>query len=371
MSNTNTLVRGRGNWSNVIPSLSSTFALSAISLSGFDLYFSGQNSRYQSGLGDNAFRPFFTKVSKPISVFGNQITKVSAGTYHTLLLTDNELWVVGSGDEGQLGNGSVQETSWTKIPGSYKDIAAGINYSLALSSNGRLWVCGGNQFGQLGLGDETTRNTWTLVVSCVSITGTVSSRPFFDSVYQPTMFYSTYVLDGQGRLYVTGNNSQSELGTNNTSDNVLEFTPITPLLTNGVYDLFLTKVCAGPSFAVGLSANGYIVATGRNYFNQFGYGNVDYGPSNPDKIITDWGYLEGGFYTALSSIRAVDISCGFSYTWILSSNGRVLRAGTDTAGELVEGVYGVVRSEFTPLTGTPVSTWNKAIAGLGTTFLLS
>jgi alpha-tubulin suppressor-like RCC1 family protein len=369
MSNTNKLVRGRGNWSTVIPGINHSFALSAISLSGFDLYFTGINNEFQSGLGDDEFRPFFTKVDKPISDHNNEITKVSAGLYHTLALLDNELWVVGRGEEGQLGNGGFSEPLWIQVPGTYKDIAAGVNYSLALSSNGRLWVAGANDRGQLGLGDSDDRTTWTLVVSCLSITGSVSSRPFFSNIYQPTMYHSTYILDGQNRLYVAGQNSSFQLGNNTTSNDVLEYTPITPDLTFGVPDIFLTKVCAGVEYAMGLSADGTIVATGRSRYDQFGYGDV-FSIENPNKIVVDWGASFNG-NTALSSIRAVDISCGLSHTWILSANGRVLRAGTDLFGELAEGVSGVVYNKFTVLTGAPVNTWNKAIAGWGTTFLLS
>lgn len=359
---TNRLVQARGVFSEIItgnsPNLSAdgyVFALSSISPSGYDLYFSGYNTNYQSGLGDNYFRPTYTKVPKPVSV--NNFNKISTGNTHTLALLGDELWVVGEGLSGQLGFGNNNNlTTWTQVPGQYSDIAAGYGYSLALSTNGKLWVTGKNDHGQLGLNDTNSRNTWTLLTSYIASNGAVGTNPEFIKIYQPQLFNSSYALSADNRLLVTGLNDLGQLGTNTTNDDVLRFTPINPTLSNGSPSIFLSAYSVGLSYIVGLSAGGYIFGTGLIQDGQIGLGPL---PPGTD-FTSEWLPVD-------TAIRAVKIAAGATHTWILSSNNRVLRTGRDDAGQLAAWQTDIQYFNFTPLTGT----WSNVYAGLATSFLIS
>ena len=358
---TNRLVQARGVFSEIISingqfgSEAGVFALSGISPSGYDLYFSGSNSYYQSGLGDNQLRPTFTRVPKPAS--SSNFDKITSGSTHTLALLGTELWVVGDGLSGQLGFGNNNSvTTWTQVPGQYNDIAAGLGYSLALSTNGRLWVTGQNNHGQLGLNDTNPRNTWTLLTSYIAWNGAVATNPVFTKIYQPQLFSSTYALSTDNRLLVTGLNDVGQLGTNTTNDDVLRFTPINPGLSNGTPAIFLSSYAVGMNFIIGLSAKGYVFGTGFLQDGQLGLGTL---PPLAD-FTSEWLPID-------TSIRGIKVAAGATHSWLLSSNGKALRAGRDDAGQLAAGVYDVQYFNFTPLSGT----WSNVFAGLATSFLIS
>lgn len=99
-----------------------------------------------------------------------QIQQVVAGNSHTLVLTDaNTLWMCGNNQFGQLGFGdkvdrfSFTEVLWPTERGQIEQIIAGWAYTLVLTQNNQLWVCGENNKGQLGLGDKKHRSTFTMM----------------------------------------------------------------------------------------------------------------------------------------------------------------------------------------------------------------
>jgi alpha-tubulin suppressor-like RCC1 family protein len=94
------------------------------------------------------------------------IVAIAAGQNHTLALSSaGQLYAFGDNYSGRLGN-SVNDRAHAANPtptlvkmpggsGAIAQIAAGADYSLALTSSGRLYAFGGNNYGQLG---STTNN---------------------------------------------------------------------------------------------------------------------------------------------------------------------------------------------------------------------
>lgn len=88
------------------------------------------------------------------------ICKLACGPKFNLAVsTDGDLFTWGTGMMGQLGLGYQLEanvpTKITKLPTNdlkFKEVAAGKEHSLALSTTGDLYAWGGNDLGQLGLG---------------------------------------------------------------------------------------------------------------------------------------------------------------------------------------------------------------------------
>ena len=83
------------------------------------------------------------------------VTAVSAGNIHSLFLkNDGSLWAMGGNNNGQLGDGSFNNTNLPEqIVGSKVSmVAAGSWHSLFLKTDGSLWGMGFNRFGQLGDG---------------------------------------------------------------------------------------------------------------------------------------------------------------------------------------------------------------------------
>jgi alpha-tubulin suppressor-like RCC1 family protein len=376
---TNILLQNLGNWTDVIYSSLYTFALSASPSTGINsLYFSGSNAAYQSGLNDNYFRPVFTLVPKPTT--SNNYSKVSTGNNHTLALMGNELWAVGRGLSAQFGLTLTDPiTSWVKIPGNFIDIAAGVNYSLVLSSDNSLLVTGKNTVGQLGTDDYINRPSLTKITSVQDPKGLGFDilNPKFTKIYQPHLYNTSYALSGNpsnplSRLFIAGDNTFGQVGENLGFPSQEYWAPISSEWNNGIPDLYLSSYSVGYNFIIGLSSGGKMVGTGMTKWGNFGIGQTPFGSPLPE-YLNDWG-LSLNFFernSPLSGKRVVNVSCGYSHTWILSSTGAAkltaFRAGYDESGELASWVYNDRFWTFTPLSGT----WSNAIAGYGTSFLFS
>ncbi len=103
-----------------------------------------------------------SSVSKPLLVPGlSGARSIAAGAGHALALTmSGHVWAWGNNQSGQLGvepnSGGYRRSTPQQIAGlsSVKAIAAGTDYSLALTADGSVWAWGDNQYGQLG--DTTT-----------------------------------------------------------------------------------------------------------------------------------------------------------------------------------------------------------------------
>jgi len=102
---------------------------------------------------------------------GEMIRQVACGAQHTIVLTnEGRLYSTGKGDFGILGLGDSQDKpEFEEIeyfhqsvdsvlaptePAMIVKVAAGHNFSAALSQQGEVWVWGRNDYGQLGLGEE-------------------------------------------------------------------------------------------------------------------------------------------------------------------------------------------------------------------------
>ncbi|MGI8411580.1 MAG: RCC1 domain-containing protein [Solirubrobacteraceae bacterium] len=124
--------------------------------------------------GDNAFGELgdgtTTGAHVPVAVSagaipaGAQVTQIAAGFDHSLALSSTgQIYAWGYDDHGQLGINSVANTSTPARVAMYDipagetiiQVAAGDNYSLALSASGQLYSWGENDYGQLGDGDTT------------------------------------------------------------------------------------------------------------------------------------------------------------------------------------------------------------------------
>ena len=91
---------------------------------------------------------------------------IVCGNRHNIILTENnELYVCGYNDYGQLGLGdNKNRNTHTKLEhnfGIIKNIYCGGFHNIILNENNEIFVCGYNHYGQLGLGDCDNRNIYT------------------------------------------------------------------------------------------------------------------------------------------------------------------------------------------------------------------
>ena len=119
-----------------------------------NVYSVGHNGFGQLGLGHNTYQNELNKIPNipPIKT----ISFVGASCY--LIDFEENLWSFGYNESGQLGNGDITNINTPKIVNTLKDIqqisyGCTGNHFLAKNSQNQIFVTGANDCGQLGTGD--------------------------------------------------------------------------------------------------------------------------------------------------------------------------------------------------------------------------
>jgi alpha-tubulin suppressor-like RCC1 family protein len=119
----------------------------------------GNNDLGQLGDGSEVDR------NRPVRVQGlpgPASVRISAGAGHSVVrLRDGSLWAWGRNNNGQLGDGSTNDSprpvGVQQFPGQALAVDAGIDHTIALRTDGTVFAWGDNAFGQLGDGTVNDR----------------------------------------------------------------------------------------------------------------------------------------------------------------------------------------------------------------------
>lgn len=149
------------------------------------------------------------------------------------------------------------------------------------------------------------------------------------------------LLTESGKVYGCGNNSNYEaIGVDSKEAEIKEFT-----LVKGLEDIKIIQVACGIDFSMALSDDGKVYSWGSPQYGQLG-GGKDFEYIGPKKKV---------FYTSqsvsqvkydLENVKINQISCGFSHTFALDSNGDIWAWGA--AGYSRLGLNGVTKDQMTP-----------------------
>ena len=131
----------------------------------------GCSGLHPGGIKDKTSTDMFTIYESPSSFdnvdmnINNEVIHVISGSSseaHEGVLSDNAIYTRGSNVYGQLGLGdNVYRTDYEKIDFiNPKQISCGDNHTLVLNTNGELFVTGKNSEGQLGLSDSNDKNVF-------------------------------------------------------------------------------------------------------------------------------------------------------------------------------------------------------------------
>lgn len=135
--------------------------------------------------------------------------EVATGTEHTVAIDkQGNLWGWGYNRDGQLGLGDPKKTDIytytqpTRIDDgrTYIHVAAGRDYTLAISKDGNTYAFGANGSGQLGVGDKTNRYTPTLVLGGHKFVQLAAGE------------YNSLAIDTTGQVWAWGSGSAIGIG---------------------------------------------------------------------------------------------------------------------------------------------------------------
>jgi alpha-tubulin suppressor-like RCC1 family protein len=299
----------------------------------------GWNSSGQLGNatnnGSNAANP------TPTQVPGTGYTRVAAGTSHSLALrSDGTLWAWGSNRFGQLGNTLNVSTSKAnptpaQVAGTYTELAAGSNHSLALRADGSLWAWGYNEFGQLGT--ATNSGTIAATPTPTQVPGTYTRVGAGES--------HTLAVQADGTLWAWGSNKYGQLG-GLPNSGVATANP-TPAQVPGTY----AQVAAGGATSLGLRADGTLYAWGANEQGQLGTA-TNSNPAAPTTTPTATG----------TALPTRSITMGGSFGLAVRADGTLWGWGSNASGQLGQSP-GALAQSLSPVQIGTDNDWVMVAAG--------
>jgi alpha-tubulin suppressor-like RCC1 family protein len=241
------------NWSKVAVGVNASYAIKTDGT----LWAWGKNEWGQLGQNDRVYR------SSPVQVGADTIwASVEAGSANVFAIkTNGTLWSWGYGGSGALGQGGTIDrsspvqvgalTNWSKL---------GIlnNTTFSIKTNGTLWSWGGNSVGQLAqnLGYSTSLFS-PVQVGALTTWSTIGVAP---------NGYGQLSIKTDGTLWAWGQNSNGQLGTNNT---IYRSSPVqVGLLTTW------SILALGTSSCGAIKTDGSMWAWGSNSGGELGQNNT-------------------------------------------------------------------------------------------------
>ncbi|HQQ62197.1 MAG TPA: hypothetical protein PLF22_01350 [Pseudomonadales bacterium] len=271
-------------------------------------------------LGNNAD----SQSDTPVAVLGltSGVMAIAAGEDYTCALTSTgavKCW--GDNFHGQLGdNTTITRFTPVAVNGlssGVTAIAAGFNHACALISTGAVKCWGWNSYGQLGDNTTTQRNT------PVAVSGLTSGVIAIAAGYQHTC-----ALTSAGAVQCWGWNGNGQLGNNSYTT---RYTPVAVSgLTSGV-----TAIAVGDVHTCALTSAGTVKCWGYNGYGQLGDGTTTTNRLTPVAV--------SGLTSGVTAIAA-----GYQHICALINTGGVTCWGNNGSGQLGDGT---VLTSYKPTSG--------------------
>lgn len=228
----------------------------------YSLFLAADGSVFAAG--DNSFGqlcfPSSTASVSPVSAIEalSGITKITAGTDHSLFVGSSYVFACGANEFGQLGMGSVSafEDSLQQVSfsGSVVAVAAGNKFSVLLTSDGNIYGFGSNAMNQLiGVGSAS-----------VNVPTLLSANGLSQIVAVVAGANHLVMLNSNGQAFAAGSNAQGQL-----SDPQIAETGFSVL--GGGFTV--ASISAGSSFTTLLTTDGRIFTVGDNSQGSLGIGS--------------------------------------------------------------------------------------------------
>ncbi len=256
---------------------------------------------------------------------------------------DNDYGQLGSPlyDESPVGNPTPALVALPAASGQVTQVAAGSEFSLALTSTGQLYAFGNNEFGQLGSAanagsPEQESNPVPALVALPGASGPVTQIAAGE--------LHSLALTSTGQLYAFGSNEYGQLGTEVNSGTITP-NPVPALVALPAASGPVVQIAAGGAHSLALTSTGQLYAFGENDLGQLGNEVNNKSPKpNPTPTIVTLPPSATGSVT--------QIAAGSEFSLALTSTGQLYGFGMNSGGQLGNATnVGIAEPNPTP---TPV-----------------
>jgi len=243
-----------------------------------------------------------------------QVTKNSAGSFHTIFLANNgKLYGTGKNVNYQLGDGSALNRFWpveVDMTGvlagvTIVDISAGGDHNLVIDNSGNVYGWGSNGYGQIGDKSFTDRSAPVSVDTTGDLSGKILSQISAGHLH-------SFLLSNSGEAFCAGANDNGQCG-DGSAIHKWEYGIINGGALSGKT---VSKVSAGVVHTLFLSSDNLVFGTGVNTNGQLGDGSTT-STLSPVQMDT----------TALGALTVVSIAANNGFSVVLISNGSVFGTG--------------------------------------------
>lgn len=282
------------------------------------------------GVGDNASRFGY------LALEGDWVELSVGREYSLAIKSDGSLWAWGINNFGQLGDGTLTNSSTLVQIGDQTDwqqIYAGSLFSLAVKTDGTLWGWGNNSLGQLGNG----------VTTSVSIPVQISTDTNWQTL--ETGSNHTLAIKSDGTLWAWGFNSYGQLGD---GSEINRFTPVQIGAESN-----WQSIAAGDENSFAIKSDGTLWGWGRNRDGRLGDGSFSERVNTPIQIGSDTNWQQ--------------IKTGSGFSVALKTDGSLWAWGRNFSGELGNG--GTLSSAIPVRIGSELD-WQQLAAGTSRSFAI-
>mgnify|MGYP004582754959 CR=1 FL=1 len=243
---------------------------------------------------------------------------IAAGLKFTVLLDKaGNVWTAGDNGKGQLGrdgdNKVFQKVDTKGV--TFDAVAAGSEFAILLDTDGHLWGMGDNRNSQLG------SNTTEKITECTRLLGSNKNLTF--TAIAAGNDFSILLEKGTGYVWGMGGNKEGQLGTSKSNSFI---TPIRKLNFGG-QDVCFTAIAAGSLHTVLLDNDGNVWTAGFNGANNRGGQLAREGSGESFQKVS----LPAGLG------RVSDVYAGTYQTFVQNQDGNIWAAGQNNDGRLGTG----------------------------------
>jgi alpha-tubulin suppressor-like RCC1 family protein len=253
----------------------------------------GMGSNYNAELGDGTFVSRYSPIQIDTDVSQSFGGGGAAGTLY--IKNDSTLWGMGYNAHGQFGDPATVGyylTQSIQLDTNVACAAMGEHYILYKKNDNTLWGRGLNNYGQLGTGDTSNRTASIQIAS--------------DVVSLAAGAYTSYYITTGSVLYGTGYNGYGQLGLGDLSNRN----------TPQEISSSVVQVAASYYYTQFITDSAKIYGMGWNAYGQLADGTTT-GRTTP----------------VLATVSgALDISCGYSTSYIKKDDGTLYVVGEDNYG---------------------------------------